>query len=86
MTERFAHNMASFRTDEAIIRPSQPLVKGGGPAGRSSAWMTAYPSPTFSTSWFGVKSEAHPMTVEGCPTVRKCKTGSPAPALSYGRR
>ena len=32
MTERFAHNMAPIRMDHAIIRPSQSLVKGGGPA------------------------------------------------------
>jgi hypothetical protein len=32
MTERFAHNMAPYRMDHAIIRPSQSLVKGGGPA------------------------------------------------------
>ena len=32
MAERFAHYIAPIRMDHAIIRPSQSLVKRGGPA------------------------------------------------------
>jgi len=32
MTERFAITWPPIRMDHAIIRPSQSLVKGGGPA------------------------------------------------------
>jgi len=43
MTEGFAHNMASpIRMDHAIIRPSQSLVKGRGPAAQfrlSGGWV-----------------------------------------------
>ena len=50
MTERFAHNWPPIRMDHAIIRSSQSLVKGGGPAAQ------------FRRSYGDTEVEPHPAT------------------------